>query len=225
MACYQFTVGLPLLCQSRSLLFSFPFLNSAWLVIINKSNVDKQWLTNWLMIFMSFLGVSSRMDTDQDCGRLEVQLPVSQSIGRSSNQSHHRRPEWAGSSPPTRFRPCWNYKRLASRRRTLRGGERWKKKRSSKLFYCSTTRGIHSTGSEENPFLISTHRSPSHPIHQRSRPCCHTPGGTRCSGHCDTQSLWLRDNWPARQRLKHTHRRKPQRRFEGHAIMKDLIFF
>ena len=206
MACYQFTVGLPLLCQSRSLLFSIPFLYSAWLITINESHADKQWLTDWLMIFISFLGdrVSSRVDTDRDCGRREVQLPVSQSIGRSSNQSRHRRPEWAGSSPPTRIRPCWNYKRLASRRCALRGGERWKK-RGVQSFYCSTMRGIHSTGSGENPFLISTHHSPSHPIHQRSRPCCHTPGGTRCSGHCDTRSLWPRDSWPARQYLKHTH--------------------
>lgn len=34
-----------------------------------------------------------------------------------------------------------------------------------------------------NLFPISTHHSLSHPIHQHSRPCYHTQGGTRRSGH------------------------------------------
>lgn len=34
-----------------------------------------------------------------------------------------------------------------------------------------------------------THRSLSRQIHQHSRPCCRTPGGTQYSGRSDTQSL------------------------------------
>lgn len=52
--------------------------------------------------------------TDQGCGQREVQLLVSHSDDRSSNQSYHQHPERAGSSLPTAFHPCWNYKLLAS---------------------------------------------------------------------------------------------------------------
>ena len=51
---------------------------------------------------------------------------------------------------------------------------------------------------------IFTHHSPSHPIHQHSRPCCHTPGGTQRSGHWHTWNQWLQDSWQDPRHLKHT---------------------
>lgn len=84
---------------------------------------------------------------------------------------------------------------LSARKKEI---ERWKERVCSpvsKLSFCSPRRDL---------FIISTHRSQLRPIHQHSRPCRRTPGGTQCSGRCDTQNLWAQDNQRPPQWLKHT---------------------